>query len=48
MRHPIVAGNWKMHGTRVDNARLIEELLSRYPDRSIAQCLVCPSFVYLQ
>ena len=48
MRRPIVAGNWKMHGTRAENARLIEELISRYPDRSAAQCLVCPPFVYLQ
>lgn len=48
MRRPIVAGNWKMHGTRAENARLIEELISRYPDQSAAQCLVCPPFVYLQ
>lgn len=48
MRRPIVAGNWKMHGTRAENARLIEELLSRYPDQSDAECLVCPPFVYLQ
>ena len=37
-----------MHGTRAENARLVEELLSGYPDRSGAQCLVCPPFVYLQ
>ena len=37
-----------MHGTRAENARLIEELISRYPDESAAQCLVCPPFVYLQ
>ncbi len=48
MRRPIVAGNWKMHGTRAENARLVDELLSGYPDRSDAQCLVCPPFVYLQ
>ena len=28
MRRPIVAGNWKMHGSRTENARLIEELLA--------------------
>ena len=28
---PSVAGNWKMHGTRAENARLIDELVSRYP-----------------
>ena len=31
MRRPIVAGNWKMHGSRAENARLIEELLARLP-----------------
>ena len=48
MRRPIVAGNWKMHGTRADNARLIEELLGGHPDRAAAECLVFPPFVYLQ
>ena len=27
MRQPIVAGNWKMYGSRAENARLIEALL---------------------
>ncbi|MGC8517813.1 MAG: triose-phosphate isomerase, partial [Steroidobacteraceae bacterium] len=48
MRRPIVAGNWKMHGTRADNARLIEDLLAGHPDRAGAECLVFPPFVYLQ
>jgi triosephosphate isomerase len=48
MRRPIVAGNWKMHGTRADNARLVEELLAGLPDGVGAECLVCPPFVYLQ
>jgi triosephosphate isomerase len=48
MRHPIVAGNWKMHGTRSENARLIEELLVACPARPKAACVICPPFVYLQ
>jgi triosephosphate isomerase len=48
MRHPIVAGNWKMHGTRSENARLIEELLVGCPARPKAACVICPPFVYLQ
>jgi triosephosphate isomerase len=48
MRRPIVAGNWKMHGSRVENARLIEELLARAPAAPAADCVVCPPFVYLQ
>ncbi len=48
MRRPIVAGNWKMHGTRSENARLIEEVISRYPADPAAECIVCPPYVYLQ
>jgi triosephosphate isomerase (TIM) len=48
MRSPIVAGNWKMHGTRSDNARLIEEITSGYPADPAAECIVCPPYVYLQ
>jgi triosephosphate isomerase (TIM) len=48
MRRPIVAGNWKMHGSRAENARLIEDLLGQYPARAQADCIVCPPYVYLQ
>ncbi len=48
MRRPIVAGNWHMHGTRSENARLIEEISSRYPADPAADCVVCPPYVYLQ
>jgi triosephosphate isomerase len=48
MRLPIVAGNWKMHGSRTENARLIEELVAQYPADPSADCVVCPPFVYLQ
>jgi triosephosphate isomerase (TIM) len=48
MRRPIVAGNWKMHGSRHENARLIEDILGGYPVNPGADCVVCPPFVYLQ
>jgi triosephosphate isomerase len=48
MRRPIVAGNWKMHGSRAENARLIEELLGGSPARPKAASVICPPFVYLQ
>ena len=48
MRRAIVAGNWKMHGTRAENARLIEALTAQFPSESRAQCVVCPPFVYVQ
>ena len=48
MRRPIVAGNWKLHGSRADNARLIEELMAQLPSKASGTCIVCPPFVYLQ
>ena len=48
MRRPIVAGNWKMHGTRSENARLLDEIISAYPAEPAAECIVCPPYVYLQ
>jgi triosephosphate isomerase len=37
-----------MHGSRAENARLIEELLAGAPTQPKATCVVCPPFVYLQ
>ncbi|HXY76828.1 MAG TPA: triose-phosphate isomerase [Steroidobacteraceae bacterium] len=48
MRRPLVAGNWKMHGSRAENARLIDELLANIPAEPLATCVVCPPYVYLQ
>jgi triosephosphate isomerase len=48
MRRPVVVGNWKMHGSRSDNARLIEALIAQYPSDPGADCVVCPPFVYIQ
>ncbi len=47
MRRPFVAGNWKMHGSRADNAQLIEALLLGLPNQPVAEIVVCPPFVYL-
>src|SRR5579862_1376304 len=46
MRPPLVVGNWKMHGSRADNARLIEGLAERFPP-TVVECAVCPPHVYL-
>jgi triosephosphate isomerase (TIM) len=48
MRRAIVAGNWKLHGSRAENARLTEELTAQLPSKAAALCIVCPPFVYLQ
>lgn len=47
MRRPIVAGNWKMHGSRAENAALIDAVLGAWPARG-GEGIVCPPFVYLQ
>jgi triosephosphate isomerase len=48
MRRPVVVGNWKMHGSRTDNARLVDALTGQYPAEPGADCVVCPPYVYIQ
>jgi triosephosphate isomerase len=45
-RRPLVAGNWKMHGSRAENTALLEAVLNRLDARAV-DVLVCPPFVYL-
>ncbi len=47
MRQPLVAGNWKMHGSRVENANLVSALLDLLQPGKNAEILVCPPFPYL-
>jgi triosephosphate isomerase len=47
-RPRIVAGNWKMHGSRTANQVLIDGLLATGVVDDSVQCLVFPPFVYLQ
>jgi triosephosphate isomerase len=47
MRKPLVAGNWKMHGSRAENAALVGGLLDLLKDEARAEVLVCPPFPYL-
>jgi triosephosphate isomerase (TIM) len=47
MRQPLVAGNWKMHGSRAENASLVSALLDLLPPDHAAEILVCPPFPYL-
>ncbi len=46
-RHRIVAGNWKMHGSRAENHALVEALLGSGTIDARASCVICPPFVYL-
>lgn len=46
-RRPLVAGNWKMHGSRGDATRLADEMLTRGAGAGAAEVIVCPPFVHL-
>ncbi len=47
MRRSLVAGNWKMHGSRAENTRLLNGLLEYDGNDWEAEAAVCPPFVYL-
>ncbi len=46
MRRPIVAGNWKMHGSREENAQLLSALIAGV-GACAAEVIVFPPAVYL-
>lgn len=46
MRRPLVAGNWKMHGSRAQAAELLGDMPAACSG-SKAEVVVCPSFIYL-
>ena len=47
LRRPLVADNWKMHGSRAEAASLVGELVARGAGNGQAEALVCPPFPYL-
>lgn len=47
MRQPLVAGNWKMNGTRESVQPLIEGIVSGMAGVTRTEVAVCPPFVYL-
>jgi len=47
MRRSLVAGNWKMNGSRAENASLVRSLLDQARPDSTTEVLLCPPFVYL-
>jgi triosephosphate isomerase len=48
MRRPLVAGNWKMHGSRAEAAALLDELIQQQGGARATEVAVCPPYVYLQ
>ncbi|TVQ43476.1 MAG: triose-phosphate isomerase [Gammaproteobacteria bacterium] len=47
MRTPLVAGNWKMHGSRHANSELVHAVAAGVRAGLPCEVLVCPPFVYL-
>jgi len=47
MRRMMVAGNWKMHGSRSESAGLVGDILRSDLGDGGPEVLVCPPFVYL-
>lgn len=50
MREPIVAGNWKMHGSHAQNRELLANVLAElrdHPARS-TEIVICPPSLYLE
>ena len=47
MRARLVAGNWKMHGSRSANRALLERIVSGMSEISGVDCSVCVPFPYL-
>jgi triosephosphate isomerase len=48
MRARLVAGNWKMHGSRTANQRLLEAIKREAPSAAGVEVAVCVPFPYLQ
>jgi len=47
MRQILIAGNWKMHGTREQNAGLVRALVEQVEVSDKVAMLLCPPSVYL-
>ena len=47
MRQFLVAGNWKMNGSKAVNAELVAGIVDGAPSSDAAALLVCPPFPYL-
>jgi triosephosphate isomerase len=47
MRQPLVAGNWKMNGSRAGVAELLEGIKAGMGEVRAAEVAVCPPFVFI-
>ncbi|MBI3371821.1 MAG: triose-phosphate isomerase [Betaproteobacteria bacterium] len=46
-RARLVAGNWKMHGSRAANEALLAAVIAGVRELADVECVVCPPFPYL-
>ncbi|QKT02584.1 triose-phosphate isomerase [Ectothiorhodospiraceae bacterium 2226] len=47
MRQPLVAGNWKMNGSKASVRTLLDGIKAGLDEVKVAEVAVCPPFVYL-
>jgi len=47
MRRRLVAGNWKMHGSRAANSALLDAIVAGAPAAKAVECAICAPFPYL-
>ena len=47
MRTPLVAGNWKMHGSRASNRALLDAVVAGIESLEAVECAVCVPYPYL-
>lgn len=47
MRQPLIAGNWKMNGSRSSIKTLLDGIKAGIDDVKVAEVAVCPPYVYL-
>jgi len=47
MRKPLVAGNWKMHGSRAENSALLAAIVQGLPDDGRVEVAVFPPAIYV-
>ncbi|MEE8428436.1 MAG: triose-phosphate isomerase, partial [Gammaproteobacteria bacterium] len=47
MRRPMVAGNWKLNGSKTSIEMLLKGILSGIDAVTTAEVVVCPTYVHL-
>lgn len=47
MRHPLIAGNWKLHGSLAATSELLSGISGQLSAVTAAELAVCPPFIYL-